>query len=143
MRCVIFDSDYERAVFLIFPIEFVYFSSSSCTCPSGYTGEHCEFRVDIHGDRLGSAEERVGLNTAFTLILILVAMGLPVVILVTLRSFRSSSIEPMDNMPEDNTRTSYRDGIILDKNVESAERGKCENGGGYVGRGGFSSVEIL
>lgn len=135
MRCVVLDSDYERAVFLIFPIEFVHFSSSSCTCPSGYTGEHCEFRVGIH--------ERVGLNTAFTLILVSVAVGLPVVILVALRSFRSSSIEAMDNMSEDNTRTSCRDGIILDKNMESAETGKCENGGGYVGRGGFSSVEIL
>ena len=136
MRCVVYDSDYERTVFLIFPIEFVYFSYSSCTCPSGYTGEHCEFRVGIH--------ERVGLNTAFTLIMVSVAVGLPVlVILVALRSFRSRSTEPMDNMPEDDVRTSCRDEIILDKNVESAERGKCENSGGYVGRGGFSSVEIL
>ena len=116
------------------------FRSAVCTCPSGYMGKHCEYRVDIHDDPFTSSlqigHKDVGLFIPFVVILIpfAVVLGLGVILLLR-RHFKSN--ESRRNMTH-NEMSSCCDNVIRDNNIESTmekdDNGECR---------GFSLVELL
>jgi uncharacterized membrane protein len=137
--------NYKRGItFLIKFLLFLSSRSAVCTCPSGYMGEHCEYRVDIHDDPFQSSHQiehkGAGLFGLLEIMLIAFAVIVGVVVIFIFRVFgqTSTSREPTGNKTESDT-SSCRDDIVLDNiNVESnreeEDHRRCR---------GFSAVELL
>jgi len=116
------------------------YGSAVCMCPSGYMGEHCEYRVDINEDPFKSSHQIVHQGAGFfkLLGLILIIFGAIVgsVVYFYSRPFGQTK-ESAVNITENGT-SSCCDNIQLDNTMISKK--EADEHGGYPG---FSGVELL
>ena len=113
--------------------------SAICTCPSGYMGEHCEYRVDINENPFKSSHQIVHQDAGFSKILglILIMFGAIVGSVVYFYFHPFGQTKPAVNMTE-NGASSCCDDIQLDSTMISNKEAD-----GHGGCPGFSGVELL